>query len=925
MPNNVDMGQINWVVKASAKEASEEVKKLSNNIGGLSKVLKAVNFAGFIASCKRIGTSIFNLVAGTGKYIQTMNLFKTVMGDSTEAAEEFINKAETLLGLDPEKLMSAISAFQRLGTGFGIDSNRMYTMSKNLTQLASDMTATGLTFEDAVKKLKSGISGELEPMRAFGVALDQATLQELAYSLGINKRVQEMTRAQKTELAYYQIMKSTTSIQGMLSKTLVSPSSALRMMQTEFKKAGRALGSVFVPIIMKAIPYVRALTQIFTELAQKVAAFFGYKLEDYTVNSGTNIVDYIEDIGDEAEGTTKALNKMLMPFDELNNINFNKNGSGVGSVGTGGSLGLDLLEYDMFGEGVEKVKQKVDEIKDKFKNLLDIVVPIGAGMAAWKVGSSVISFLDKLGVVNKTNALKLLAGLTLSITGIALLHNGVSKMLEGDFSAENIISAIAGGAATIAGSMLLFGKKMGLGIGIALTLIVTGIDLLRDSIKRTLEGDLSPENLWKGLGGSGLLGVGIGAGAATLGAGAAAAPLAIGLSVYFVIGFLGFQLVQRDIALSKLIAQDMGLDWNEMDKKAQIKLGLDVFLSAFTIKEGPSETFEEVKEKYFKEHPLSKVAVTVMTLPIKLVMKIHEFNMNALKEIWGKIKPKLEELVNKIKSFFGIGQKESKMNDYGQSVMNKFISGFTSGGSLWSRVKEKFTNFVDRVKSFFGIGEKSSKMNDYGESVMSKFISGFTSGGSLWSRVKEKFTSFVDRVKSFFGIGERRPEFFKIGENLMEGLKEGIKNIGEGIANLFKRIFSGIKFPKITWELEEVGGVLGNILEFFKLPRKMPKIRINWEEFAEGGFPENGQLFIANEAGPELVGNIGNRTAVANQKQITEGIAEATYSAISRALAERGNSGDSNPYFVINVGDENIYKGYAKKKREYSNMFGITL
>lgn len=162
MANNVDMGQINWTVKATADQASDSVKKLSNNVSELSKVLKLVNFTAFIASCKRIGTTIYGLVNQASQYIQKMNQFKIIMGDSAKEAQNFVDKAERILGLDPEQMMGSLSSFQTLTKGFGIASDEAYKMSKNLTQLAADMSSfTGESMDLALQRIKSGISGKI--------------------------------------------------------------------------------------------------------------------------------------------------------------------------------------------------------------------------------------------------------------------------------------------------------------------------------------------------------------------------------------------------------------------------------------------------------------------------------------------------------------------------------------------------------------------------------------------------------------------------------------------------------------------------------------------------------------------------------------------------------------------------------------------
>lgn len=92
--------------------------------------------------------------------------------------------------------------------------------------------------------------------------------------------------------------------------------------------------------------------------------------------------------------------------------------------------------------------------------------------------------------------------------------------------------------------------------------------------------------------------------------------------------------------------------------------------------------------------------------------------------------------------------------------------------------------------------------------------------------------------------------------------------------------------------------------------------------FEDGGFPEVGQLFIANEAGAELVGNIGNRTTVANNEQIIEGIARASYEGVSKAMQENANT--QRTQTNVYVGNRKVYSGYGKQVKSDNNMYGIS-
>ena len=102
---------------------------------------------------------------------------------------------------------------------------------------------------------------------------------------------------------------------------------------------------------------------------------------------------------------------------------------------------------------------------------------------------------------------------------------------------------------------------------------------------------------------------------------------------------------------------------------------------------------------------------------------------------------------------------------------------------------------------------------------------------------------------------------------------------------------------------------LGNLN--FNLGFKLPRIGVNWSEktiagfkikwpsgfytYAKGGFPDMGELFVAREAGPEMVGRIGSKTTVANNDQIVEGISAGVYEAVMAAMnASRGDNGGSD-------------------------------
>lgn len=388
----------------------QEVKSFFNTFQeGIEKVKNAtlISSLGFLIS--KLGKFV-NL---SSEYTETLNLFYVSMGEYADKAKEFADNFSEVLGVDPAGVMRYIGDFNALAKTFGISSENAYIMAKNLTQLAYDISSfRNLRLEESLEKIRSGFVGEIEPMRAIGIALDEATLQETAYRLGIEQRISTMTRAQKTELLYYQMMSKTAMMQGDMARTLIQPANAIRVMKQQFTLLGRAIGNIFIPIIMKLIPYIQLLTKWLTAAAQSIANFFGFEIDTSAWENLEDISAGIEDVGDSANGTTKELKKMLAPFDQLNVIDFgsdSSSGSGSG-VSTGGSLDIPLLDYDATKGALS---QNLQEAEERLKNV--------TGMLSSFVGALGDIFL-MLGKLKIAGALKIVQGIgeiVLSVKDIA--------------------------------------------------------------------------------------------------------------------------------------------------------------------------------------------------------------------------------------------------------------------------------------------------------------------------------------------------------------------------------------------------------------------------------------------------------------------------------------------------------------------------
>ena len=471
---------------------SQENNKATNSYMNLYAKIKMA--MGVVRKGARV---IASWITQSNQYIEDVNLFTASMGKYTEEAQNYAKAVSDALGIDPGEFMRNQGVFNTIISGFGVASDKAYLMSKNLTQLGYDISSFfNITFKDAMQKLQSGISGELEPLRRLGYDLSVARLQEEALALGIKKKVSAMTQAEKSQLRYYAIMTQVTTAQGDMARTLNAPANQLRILKAQVTQCARALGNIFIPMLNAVLPYAIALVKVVRMLADSIASLFGFTLPevDYSgVSAGATAVgDLANNAGDASDGLSKAgkaakkLKNALLGIDELNILSkddsFSGSGSGSGSGAAigGGDLGIDLPTYDFLGDAITS---KVDEIVQMIKD------------AMWEITAVISTFLLAIGTILVVTGANIPLGLGLMAVGAVGLAasvmenwNGMSERLA---KVLTLITGVLGGFLLAIGAFLVFsGVNVPLGAG----LIVAGAAALGTAVAinwKSLNGDLS--------------------------------------------------------------------------------------------------------------------------------------------------------------------------------------------------------------------------------------------------------------------------------------------------------------------------------------------------------------------------------------------------------------------------------------------------
>ena len=455
-------------VSSSGKSVSN-----SNNKSASSFAQMGAKIAAAAITLKKAGEVVSSWIKESNDYVENLNLFTVAMGEYAESAKQYAEEVSEVMGIDPSDWMRNQGVFMTLGTGFGVATDRAAKMSQQLTQLGYDISSFfNISVGDAMQKLQSGISGELEPLRRLGYDLSQAKLEAVALSLGIDKAVSSMTQAEKAELRYYAIMTQVTTAQGDMSRTLEAPANQLRILSAQATQAARALGNIFIPALNAVLPYAIAFLKVIREAANWLANLFGFSLPEIDYSGVEGLASSATDASDaldEAIGSAKKLKKTLLGIDELN-VMSDKSSSGSGSdVSAGGSLDFELPEYDFLGDVNKKMEDAYNTIKKilkPVKKLLDYVaeykefVFLGLGVAAI---SALFTALKNLWIWFK--GLKLVDAF---ITGFSLIR----------VTGGNLFQSINGGLTSVRMQMSSLAK--GVLVAVAAFLEFT---IIRDAVR----------------------------------------------------------------------------------------------------------------------------------------------------------------------------------------------------------------------------------------------------------------------------------------------------------------------------------------------------------------------------------------------------------------------------------------------------------
>ena len=188
---------------------------------------------------------------------ETVSKNKQIFGASAQSVEDFAKTASTAFGQSKTQALDAAGSFAIFGKAAGLSAGELVKFSTDFTVLASDLASFSNTSpEEAITAIGSALRGESEPIRKYGVLLNEATLKQRASTLGIYKGTGALTAQQKILATQAEILAQTSIAQGDFARTSDGLANKTRTANSEFENLQATLGTYLLPVATDAATVV---------------------------------------------------------------------------------------------------------------------------------------------------------------------------------------------------------------------------------------------------------------------------------------------------------------------------------------------------------------------------------------------------------------------------------------------------------------------------------------------------------------------------------------------------------------------------------------------------------------------------------------------------------------------------------------------
>jgi hypothetical protein len=231
--------------------AGEAEGEIDGSMPGIAK--KAAGFFVAAFAAVKIGEFLKGSIAAASDLSESTSKIGVVFGSASQQVLDFASNSASAFGQSKGQALEAAGTFGNLLRSLGLTEKASADMSTGFVGLASDLASFNNTDPaQALDALRAGLTGETEPLKQYGVNLNQANIEQEAMRLGLNKSGGDLTAAAKAQAAYSLIMQQTTLAQGDFARTSGGLANQQRILASQFTDLQANIGGLFVPVLGNA-------------------------------------------------------------------------------------------------------------------------------------------------------------------------------------------------------------------------------------------------------------------------------------------------------------------------------------------------------------------------------------------------------------------------------------------------------------------------------------------------------------------------------------------------------------------------------------------------------------------------------------------------------------------------------------------------
>jgi len=281
-------------LKKGVKGAQDEVQSFGSKVAEFGKKAAAAFAVAAVAAgamAVKIGKEA---ITAASDLAETVSKVGVLFGDSAKQVEAFAETAAVKLGQSKQQALNAAATFATFGKAAGLAGDDLAKFSTDFVGLASDLASFNNTSpEQAINAIGAALRGESEPLRAYGVLLDDASLRQAALELGIVSTTKNaLTPQQKVLAAQKLIYEQTGAAQGDFARTSDGLANSQRILSARIENVKTVIGEALLPIALKVSEFV---SKTLLPIIEKLASGFDSGTGESLLGKISNVVDFVRD------------------------------------------------------------------------------------------------------------------------------------------------------------------------------------------------------------------------------------------------------------------------------------------------------------------------------------------------------------------------------------------------------------------------------------------------------------------------------------------------------------------------------------------------------------------------------------------------------------------------------------------------------